>query len=424
MDARVFFDNHAPRAFAASRGLFRLAARFAFHVTGAAGGRWLLDPCGEPPCRTAEPGEGDCRIEIGSADFGALLAEPLTARMMLRDGRMRIEGRLEAALHLPSLLRILASPTPPVGLAVLLAGMSDEEFRRDCWPDELLVRHGAVERFAGIADLPAFASVDALLSSWPGRVRLADRFAGRLVSVDEARRLFRQGHHLALSDVERVFPGLRGPLERLRWETGLPVNAHGRCLVYISPAGSGEAAHFDQNVNFILQLRGAKDWRVAPNLHVRRPTDRFTTASPSPSAELAAYCVLPLPRAMPEEARRHRLEPGSVLFLPRGYWHETQATQDSLSLNFTFDQPTWADVILPEIRRALLQKAHWRGLAQGARAADPSASAAAHADLSALLRGLADDLAGVDADAALAALSLSESSDLEDLALGAPADIA
>jgi 50S ribosomal protein L16 3-hydroxylase len=104
------------------------------------------------------------------------------------------------------------------------------------------------------------------------------------------------------------------------------------------------------------------------------------------------------------EAEEVWLRPGSVLFLPRGYWHQTRARAGSLSLNFTFDQPCWADVVLPEIRRALLREERWRELAQGAGTPGRAAAAAAERRLGELLRGLARDLDAIDAAAAIGRL--------------------
>lgn len=59
------------------------------------------------------------------------------------------------------------------------------------------------------------------------------------------------------------------------------------------------------------------------------------------------------------------LQPGSVLYVPRGVWHEVEASQSSLSLNIAFPTHTWIDVVIPIIRRALIRHSLWRENAYG-----------------------------------------------------------
>ena len=71
---------------------------------------------------------------------------------------------------------------------------------------------------------------------------------------------------------------------------------------------------------------------------------------------------------MPAAAETVVLSPGSVLFVPRGYWHATESDEETLALNFTFGQPSWADVVLAALRTKLLADPQWRELAQGTEA--------------------------------------------------------
>jgi 50S ribosomal protein L16 3-hydroxylase len=115
-------------------------------------------------------------------------------------------------------------------------------------------------------------------------------------------------------------------------------------MVYATPDGKGTAAHFDQNINFVLQLQGNKKWWLAPNLNVENPTQRYTIGQDL-DHELASYSDPEMPSQMPtEDCREILLKPGSMLFVPRGYWHSTEAEGEALALNFTFSQPTWVDL--------------------------------------------------------------------------------
>ena len=133
-------------------------------------------------------------------------------------------------------------------------------------------------------------------------------------------------------------------------------------------------------MNFVLQLHGVKEWRLAPNEHVDRPMTRHTMGLPA-DPELESYLDAPLPDELPDDARTVVLRPGSLLFVPRGVWHATTATSDALSLNFTYSAPTWIDLLMAALRSRLALASEWR----------ETAFPAAGERFDALLRELADD---------------------------------
>lgn len=410
MNARTFFEDAAPKALAAAPHLFRLDATYQFHVSDLPGAEtWTLDLRSQPRCAPSAAAAADCTVAVDRADFERMLRDPSCARRLFHAGRIGISGRADLAAKVPGLLRLLAKGEASDRLGALLGDLPVSRFRDEYWPDAVFVAHGPLSRVEEIQSIGGLASVDALLDVWPGQVRLADTQGGRLVSPEQARALYRDGCHLAFGEVERVLPDLSPWLEQIRWDLDLPINTYGRCHVYASPDATGEIPHFDENVNFVLQLRGEKTWRVAPNRHVKWPTARYTSAYPQVSAPLRAYTAGALPTSLPDDAESIRLEPGSFLVVPRGYWHETRAGGDSLSLNFTYDQPTWLDVLLPEIQRELVRHEHWRELATGAGATRPAAAAAARQHLADLISRIAGDLGGLDAGSAIARLTPSES---------------
>ena len=100
-----------------------------------------------------------------------------------------------------------------------------------------------------------------------------------------------------------------------------------------------------------------------------------------------------MPERMPADSRSIVLEPGSLLFVPRGVWHSTHASSDALSLNFTYSAPTWIDLLMAALRSRLAQASEWR---------ETAIPASAH-ELDALLRELADDVPHWNASDILAA---------------------
>lgn len=412
MDAKAFFEQHLPTRLKTAPAVFALGRTIGFDLGGPGGGQWTLVLNERAHCVATAALEADCRLALSDDDFAAVLSEPQLLKQLFRSGRVRVDGDLSVAMNLPGLLTLLAAPVLPGGIGDFFHDRPAADFVAGFWPDVFTVAHGPLARIPELVALEQIHAVDELLTVWPGGLRLGDRFGGREIGPGTARTLYRQGYHLAFSDAERVFPVLRRMLERLRLDLRLPLNCFGRCPIYASPDGVGEALHFDQNANLIVQISGEKTWRVAPNRHLRWPTDRYTTAQPLPSAELCRYGPETLPVALPSDAETVTMKAGSVMFLPRGYWHQTEAVGHSLSLNFTFDQPTWADVMGPGRRYGLLGHDEWRALASGAAHLDAVAAAQAIRTLSDLIAALPQPHARACAEAAIARLTPTEASEV------------
>lgn len=271
------------------------------------------------------------------------------------------------------------------GLAALIHPHSVPQLRRSFDLDEPFVVHGVKDSISEILEIPLLASLEALLGAWPDRIEVhlpdvADEAHAITASPHDARKLFASGMGLMFDEVQRYAPQLIAWLEAIRIDLGLSALTQQRCLVYASPAGKGTAPHFDQNVNFVLQVHGTKTWWLAPNTNVARPMTRHTIGQPV-DAELQSYARLPMPDELPADRTAFVLEPGSVLFVPRGTWHCTRATTDALSLNFTATAPTWIDVFTAALRGRLALSSDWR----------ETAAPIAVSTFEALLRELADD---------------------------------
>ena len=412
LDLGLWFRERVPCLLALDPELFRLGRTLAFELLDPPAETWTLVLRGDTPhCRVGGGPDADLTLTLTRQDLAAVLVDPRAGRDLLAAGRIRARGHFGVIAHLPHILALLGAPELPGGLGQLLGPEEAGAFRREHWPGRWFVSHDLLERWAALSELPALRSVQALLAAWPSQVRLADEYGGRLVDATEALDSYQRGLHLAFGDVEDVVPELGACLARLRWELDLPMSTHARCHVYATPTGAGAGAHFDQNANLVLQLGGRKDWHLASDPKIELPTERYAETFPAVPADLALLLPSGQRPAMPAEAELVPLAPGSFLFVPRGVWHRTVAREDSLSLNFTFDQPTWADVALPALRRRLVASPKWRAFASGAGGARTEAEDAAREALQALLRGLCDDLQSLDAGEALALLRPTTSAD-------------
>lgn len=284
------------------------------------------------------------------------------------------------------------------GLGTIIGTSNLQSFLAEGWPYSPFAIHDL--SFDSIREIEAFASIDSLLASWRDKVQahlpdVADEASSIDVSAADAKKLFKNRMGLLFNNVEATVPALKPWIEAIKADLGLPQMTYGRCIAYATPDGKGTAAHFDQNINFVLQLHGTKRWKLAPNFSVANPTVRHTLGLPM-DPELSAYAE-PIPTSIsevmpPSETIEIALKPGSLLFVPRGYWHSTAAQGEALALNFTFDQPTWADLLMVALRSRLMLSQDWRELAGGVSSREPTVRAQAEARFNELLLEIVADL--------------------------------
>jgi 50S ribosomal protein L16 3-hydroxylase len=288
-----------------------------------------------------------------------------------------------------------------VGLASLLGSVSVQDFLRQNWPARPFVVHDLDRSIAPLTSLTFLKSLESMLNSWPYPVQahlpdVADEASSIDATPADAKKLFANRMGLLFNQVHRISPVLQEWLDAIKLDLGLPAMTYSRCMVYATPDGKGTAPHFDQNINFVIQLTGTKKWWLAKNESVEHPSQRHTLGQPL-DAELAGYLDRPMPDHMPEKKKSITLKPGSMLFVPQGYWHSTEAKGEALSLNFTFSQPSWVDLLTAALRSRLLLSPDWRELADGVSSRDPKTREQASLKFDMLLQDLIQDTANWNA---------------------------
>lgn len=129
---------------------------------------------------------------------------------------------------------------------------------------------------------------------------------------DRVLELFADGHTIVLQALHRLWPPLIDFAAQLTAELGHPAQIN----AYITPASAqGFGAHYDVHDVFILQIDGRKQWIVHEPvfLHPLRtqPWGDHRDAVAGRTREGSAIDTV--------------LEPGDVLYLPRGYIHSAKA---------------------------------------------------------------------------------------------------
>ena len=254
-------------------------------------------------------------------------------------------------------------------LSTLLHPLSLKDFQSHFKANKPFVIHHVPDELKDLRDLPLVSSIEELLELWPAQIQVhlpeaRDEISAVDVKAEEAEKMFHEGMGLLFNDANLYSPILQEWVDQLKRDLGLSALTYGRSLIYVTPDGKGTAPHFDQNINFVLQIHGTKKWTLAENTSVINPMVRHTMGHPV-DPEMMSYLEKPLMEKMPAKSQTFELKPGSLLFVPRGVWHETEADGHALALNFTFTAPTWADLFLSALRSRLVLSPEWRETADG-----------------------------------------------------------
>lgn len=140
--------------------------------------------------------------------------------------------------------------------------------------------------------------------------------------------------------------------------------------LFLTPASGGAAPHFDKNENFTIQLTGRKSWTVADEPTISNPHKGYFFDQAIPPA----LKLLGMDKAGRPPGRSYTLTPGTMLYVPRGTAHSTQAEEQSWSLNISYTGLMWADVLIDALYQHLLTRPVWRRSAIGLTASSNPAA--------------------------------------------------
>lgn len=254
----------------------------------------------------------------------------------------------------------MSSPAPELqdahataGVGVLetrLTGLSRDEFAREVWARTALL----TRRASDFSDLFSADAVDELISrrglrtpflrvakdgsTLPESSFTSPAGVGATVGdqLDDTAlwRMFADGATLVLQALQRTWGPVADFGARLSTELGHPVQAN----AYVTPPQNrGFDDHYDVHDVFVLQIEGAKRWLVHEPVHPDPLRDQPWTDHRRAVAEAAKG----------EPRIDTVLEPGDVLYLPRGWLHAAQA-QGEVSIHLTLGIHSWTRYALAE----------------------------------------------------------------------------
>lgn len=261
-------------------------------------------------------------------------------------------------------------------LAQLFGERKAKLFGSDTWPARPLLAHGPVDRLpdafrsgdlssfdrlAACIEQPISRGIEGLPSGYRGDAFfLGQKGKQQLYSTRSASasRLFQAGLNVWFYEfrTESIEPWVA----EIAGELGIP-NECIRLYAFAAPGGgaNGTDPHWDGNDVIHIQISGRKTMRLAPNPFVDQPDIAGIARAPF-SEDLVAEFPGELPRDAPTEWETVDLRPGTVLYFPRGYWHDTIASTDSFAVGIGLYWPTALDVVVPYLKTLLREKIEWR----------------------------------------------------------------
>ncbi len=176
------------------------------------------------------------------------------------------------------------------------------------------------------------------------------------ILADQIDFAYRAGFTLQFDGLQVVHPPFALVASRLAQE----LNHVGNVKVYsfLSPANAGARMHFDRTPNFIIQLEGTKHWRYSKKPCMQNPPHKSMFSGFEGFRRAYPWAEVIGPEAA--EMVDVTLEPGDVLHLPAGTWHDATAGDHSLAITLEFDNAPLAVILTNQLARKLMTKNVWR----------------------------------------------------------------
>lgn len=274
-------------------------------------------------------------------------------------------------------------------LASLFSPTAAAEFLTRYWPQRPFVAQSDPARWPAPLRAQELGSTQALARCYRGNLRFTHgRKSDQMIQIDrvDPSILFEMGLTLNFEDIGPYVPGAPEFLRALEQELGLN---EGSLVMsaFASPQQDGLGCHYDAQDVISIQLHGTKRFHYAPVREVVMPYGTQYISGGKPYDELYAQAPNGFPTSQDVKFETADMKPGTVLFLPRGTWHYTEAGAPSLSLSLTISPPTLLDCAMEQIRWLLLQDSAWREPLYGA-----TANGALRENLRARVHGLLERL--------------------------------
>lgn len=242
------------------------------------------------------------------------------------------------------------------------------------FPSTVQVDHGDLQRLPDLFQQPLLRDVEQLADRYRGRLSFGRglRSPKTFDSHANAASLLQLGLTVFFQDVASSVPGSVALLHQLESELGVPPGS-ARLSAFASPGDDGVSCHYDAEEVISIQLLGHKTFHVAPMTQIDHPYGAQFGPDMVAVENLYEQARDGFPSPQDAAFVTHDMAPGSVLYLPRGTWHKTEAREPSLSLSIIIRPPVLAEALLGWLTPWLLGDPRWRAPMYGDRAAHENA---------------------------------------------------
>ncbi len=291
-------------------------------------------------------------------------------------------------------------------LDTLLKPLDTDRFFSDYWPDRTYASHGKPARLPALFRSDVLADFSNLAREYRGRLLITrGRNSPYMIPADSssAEALFGMGLTVYMDDIAPLLPAAADALAELEADFGIAPGT-ARIGAFASPTADGVAPHYDVEDVISIQLQGTKKFYVAPVEEVPYPAGMQYSPGDDPEDELYPQISGAFPDWHDVKFDCVEMKPGSVLFMPRGTWHKTEAEGPSLAVSIILRPPPAVDTVVEQLRWLLLQQPEWRKPLYGAYGNGRQRQAALQ-DAEKLLQTLPSLAQRIDGDALQLALA-------------------
>ncbi len=239
----------------------------------------------------------------------------------------------------------------------MLGTISEEEFFRDYFEKKpLVIRRKNPQHYGDLLSIKALDHVlttkviqhpKCVIANASKEVKAPEyTYESGLIDVARLYQQFEAGGTIVFNNLEEMWP----PLMDFTRGMERDVSMRFQCNIYMTPANAqGFPTHYDSHDVFVMQVHGTKHWLVYDTpIELPLKGQRFDRERDKPGEVTAEF----------------DLEPGDMLYLPRGMMHDAQTRQgETLHITLGLLATTWTEVVLeaaakvalgdPEFRRTL-----------------------------------------------------------------------
>ncbi len=262
----------------------------------------------------------------------------------------------------------MSMTNPKPLLAALLSEKNAANFLANNWPHSPYITQTDPATFPKFLRSPELSSTQALADCYRGNLRFTHgRKSDKMIQIDrvDPATLSEMGLTLQFEDITPYVPGAAEFVRGVERELGLHEGSI-TMSAFSSPQQDGLGCHYDAQDLISIQLQGNKRFHYAPVREIAMPYGSQYVSGGRPYDELFAQAQNGFPNDAGVKFKVADMQPGSVLFLPRGTWHYTEAKEPSLSLSLMINSPTLVDCAVEQLRWLLLQDSAWREPLYGA----------------------------------------------------------